>query len=295
LLLFAGIRPASAGELQVNGGEFHVYGELIAATLTVRENSSLCGSGTVRATSRIDGTVSPGAGALSDIGTLRFDGPLTFSDGSIFRCHALTHTALDRVETAYPVAGTCTVYVSKSPAAVPLQRAIVSGGAGSIYDGFSAPSRGGTLLWELTVGRSWSLRLTDLTGDSDGDGSPDWWEDEYFGGRTACVAWHDTDGDGLTDGGEEIAGTHPKNPTSVLRMIAIEHRAPNEAIVRWRSENDRFYRVLRGTDPVTGLDTPLAATVAADPPMNVYTDKTASGETYWYKVKARKTSGSGSR
>jgi hypothetical protein len=45
--------------------------------------------------------------------------------------------------------------------------------------------------------------------DSDGDGLPDWWESEYFGGLTNANAEIDTDDDGLTNNQEYAFGTSP--------------------------------------------------------------------------------------
>jgi len=45
--------------------------------------------------------------------------------------------------------------------------------------------------------------------DSDGDGIPDWWELEHFGGATNATADEDVDGDGLTNYWEYRLGSDP--------------------------------------------------------------------------------------
>jgi len=48
--------------------------------------------------------------------------------------------------------------------------------------------------------------------DSDGDGLPDWWEMEHFGGATNAVLSADSDADGLDNLAEYLIGTDPGNP-----------------------------------------------------------------------------------
>lgn len=62
--------------------------------------------------------------------------------------------------------------------------------------------------------------------DSDGDGIPDWWMEQYFGHPTGQAAelsqaTQDRDGDGLTNHDEYLAGTSPTDPTSLLKLEAI--------------------------------------------------------------------------
>lgn len=45
--------------------------------------------------------------------------------------------------------------------------------------------------------------------DTDNDGLPDWWELRYFGDITTANATSDTDGDGITDHNEFLAGLNP--------------------------------------------------------------------------------------
>jgi hypothetical protein len=56
--------------------------------------------------------------------------------------------------------------------------------------------------------------------DSDGDGLPDAWELEYFGGL-ARDGSGDFDGDGLTDAEEFQAGTSPADAADALRVLSI--------------------------------------------------------------------------
>jgi hypothetical protein len=57
--------------------------------------------------------------------------------------------------------------------------------------------------------------------DTDGDGMPDDWENQYgFNRANAADANQDADGDGMTNLQEYLAGTHPKQAGSLLRVNA---------------------------------------------------------------------------
>jgi hypothetical protein len=57
-----------------------------------------------------------------------------------------------------------------------------------------------------------------VVADGDGDGLADAWELAYFGSSTAGEREVDSDGDGALNWQEQIAGTDPTNPASVLRL-----------------------------------------------------------------------------
>ena len=53
--------------------------------------------------------------------------------------------------------------------------------------------------------------------DTNANGLPDWWETDYFD-AIGVNPNTDTDGDGMTNLQEYLAGTHPKNPASRLAI-----------------------------------------------------------------------------
>jgi hypothetical protein len=84
-----------------------------------------------------------------------------------------------------------------------------------------------------------SALITYLT-DVDGDGLADTWETNYFGGLSADPAL-DSDGDGMNNRDEFIAGTDPTNRFSYLKIDAVS--APPEASVRFLAVANRTYTI----------------------------------------------------
>jgi len=64
---------------------------------------------------------------------------------------------------------------------------------------------------------------------------------------TVAVRPADTDGDGMDDPSEVIAGTNPANPTSVLKILAIERGIGDSVVVTWASVPAKTYRIARKT------------------------------------------------
>jgi len=121
------------------------------------------------------------------------------------------------------------------------------------------------------------------TTDSDGDTLSDAEEVLIHGSNPLLM---DSDGDGMSDAGEVRAGTDPANNTSVLGLeAATTDWNGGGIVVRWSSVGGKQYSLWRTTELTNGfrvLDAPISGT----PPLNTYTDTTATAEgPYFYRVR----------
>ncbi len=118
----------------------------------------------------------------------------------------------------------------------------------------------------ITGGR---LNLAKIV-DTDGNGLPDWWEQQYFGQLTGTVTNADPDHDGENNLAEFLAGTVPTNGLSALKLTSPAE-TPAKFTVQWPSVAGRYYRVWRYTNLVTP-GTLVQTNINATPPLNLFTD-----------------------
>ena len=88
-----------------------------------------------------------------------------------------------------------------------------------------------------------------LATDADGDGLDDDWEARHFASSTAANPADDTDGDGLTNAQEFIAGTDPTDASSYLKVgpLNVERSALNaqrSVQIEFHAVSNRTYTVL---------------------------------------------------
>ena len=128
--------------------------------------------------------------------------------------------------------------------------------------------------------------------DADGDGLPNWWEELYFGGHSTAVPQHDPDNDAHNNTQEYLAGTHPLDPASVLRIISIlrtddaqerqSDRQSGGVVLTWASANERKYHVEQAL-AVEGVFAILHSNILATPPQNAFTT-TANSAISFYRI-----------
>ncbi len=86
-----------------------------------------------------------------------------------------------------------------------------------------------------------------LTYDSDGDGLPDWWENQFGLNASdpsgANGPGGNVDGDGLTNIQEYIAGLKPNVPDSAMFGLKITRTSPSTVGLQFGTIRDRVYRI----------------------------------------------------
>ena len=108
--------------------------------------------------------------------------------------------------------------------------------------------------------------------DTDGNGLPDWWEQQYFGHLTGTDPNADPDHDGENNLAEFLAGTIPTNAASVFQLNTPAATKHPKDIVQWPSVAGRYYNVLRYTNLFTGPGVFVQTNIIATPPLNLFTD-----------------------
>lgn len=138
--------------------------------------------------------------------------------------------------------------------------------------------------------------IPELDPDNDRDGLDDISElsGNLFNPETATDHnSRDTDGDGMDDGKEVVAGTDPVNPDALLRVEATSLPGGGREI-RWVARNGRTYVLYRNTSNLmSGLFVPVTTNVALtgfgpwQVSTNVVTESPDSFNNVLYKVEVR--------
>lgn len=120
--------------------------------------------------------------------------------------------------------------------------------------------------------------------DTDGNGLPDWWEQQYFGQLTGTDPNADPDHDGEDNLAEFLAGTNPTNALSVFKLNNPSATQPRYTI-QWQSVTNHYYNVLRYTNLLTGPGTFVQTNITATPPLNLFTDTPpANAKNVFYRL-----------
>ncbi len=120
--------------------------------------------------------------------------------------------------------------------------------------------------------------------DTNHNGISDAWEQFYFGSvSTNRTQYTDTDGDGMTDYAEFIAGTNPTNATSKLAFFPPTRSTNGIVLLQWAAIPGRIYQVETSTNfnvwlPATGW---ISATGS---PMTYSFTNTNSGNSRMFRI-----------
>jgi subtilisin family serine protease len=121
--------------------------------------------------------------------------------------------------------------------------------------------------------------------DTDGNGLPDWWEQEYFGHLTGTDPNADPDQDGMNNLAEWIAGTNPTNAASSLRLTLVSATNSSGTVVSWSSVAGKNYWLERSTNLLTGFNAIVSTNIAATAPTNTLNDPAIlPGSARFYRV-----------
>jgi len=143
-------------------------------------------------------------------------------------------------------------------------------------------------LWDNNANANWTIELDECeVSDSNGDGIPDTWAGKYGFSATSPIADLDSDGDGVSNKREYIAGTDPKDANSVLALDQ-SMRSSGAVTLAWPvADIGRRYTLYRSTNLAYGTFQVLQSNITGRLPMTEYIDGTASNKSsLFYKLRA---------
>jgi parallel beta-helix repeat protein len=113
------------------------------------------------------------------------------------------------------------------------------------------------------------------------------WLQQYGLPTDGSADFVDSDGDGMNNWQEFIAGTNPTNTASVLQMTSVvPQRSLNLVVVKWQSVNTRSYYLMRSSELGTSAGfSIIASNIVGETGSTVFFDTTATnGGSYFYRV-----------
>ena len=250
-----GVNPAT---IRLQGGTVlfnSVSGFLLPA------NASLTGSASLVGKIMSRGVISPG----NSPGRFDLTGNLTLATGSELRLELGgpspgTQHDFVSVSGSTIVGGTLTVSLINNFQSVMAPGAsftvltsgnAITGAFSNVVDGGTITTTDGYARFTVNYAGANAVRLSGLViVDSDGDGLPDWWEDQFgLNKNNPADAQLDSDGDGVSNLNEFRAGTSPNNPASAFRVVMLT-RETNDMRVTWSALGGKSY-VVQATSSLT--------------------------------------------
>lgn len=143
-------------------------------------------------------------------------------------------------------------------------------------------------VWDNNNENNWGVDIEQCeTEDSNGDGIPDEWASKYgFNPTGASVANLDSDGDGVNNLSEYLAGTNPNDAASMMALSPTMRSGGGVKIAWPVADTGRRYTLLRSTNLVSGFQV-VSSNIVGVVPLTQYIDGSASNKmSYYYKVRA---------
>jgi len=120
--------------------------------------------------------------------------------------------------------------------------------------------------------------------DSDGDGIPDMWEEDFFGSVTNVDQTTDWDIDGFIDLHEFLAGTDPIDTNSFLRVVENVSSPSSGIVIQWPGVSGKSYALSKTTNILEYIYSIIASNINGVEPMNIYTDEAPDGASSIYRI-----------
>jgi hypothetical protein len=251
-----------------NGSAAAVY-QLLGGTnalpkgLRIASNATLTGTGRIIGSVTNSGAIDPGASA----GRLDISGALVLSNSSVLRLElggstpatqfdflsvtgsvtlggSLAVSLINNFQSTMTNGASFAVLIAGSPFAGSFTN-IVSGGQLTTTDGYAR--------FTVLYAGSPALYLNNLViVDTDNDGLPNWWEDQFgLAKNNPADAALDLDGDGQSNLDEFRAGTLANNPDSNFRIVSIQ-REGSDVRIKWTTVGGKSYRLQTNAPAANG-------------------------------------------